>query len=110
MTVEQRSAPGGAAAGRQGGAAAGGRDRAARPVVGGTRGSAGAAPDDARHLAERDHLLARLTHLRTIVPVFAQELAGARRAAAQPRVENRPLLERIRELQQSRRRPGASRR
>jgi hypothetical protein len=48
---------------------------------------------------DREFLLARLANLRTIVPVFAQELAGARREAAALRRENLRLLERIRELQ-----------
>jgi hypothetical protein len=54
--------------------------------------------------SQRDALLGRLQHLRTIVPVFAQELASARRQAAALRQENRKLLERIQELQRDR--PG----
>jgi len=53
---------------------------------------------------ERDHLLDRLQILRAIVPAFAQELATARRQAARLRVENRRLLEEVRELQHTRRR------
>src|ERR1700734_1244779 len=41
--------------------------------------------------SDRDHLLERLHHLRTILPVFAQELASSRRQAAALRVENRGL-------------------
>jgi hypothetical protein len=51
---------------------------------------------------DRDHLLDRVQSLRTIVPVFAQELACARRQAAQLRVENRQLLEQVRQLQRER--------
>ncbi len=47
---------------------------------------------------DRDHLIDRLQHLRAIVPVFAQELASARRQAAQLRVENGRLLEEVRRL------------
>jgi len=36
---------------------------------------------------------------RTMVPVFSQELAGPRGAAAKLRIENHRLLERIRDLQ-----------
>lgn len=48
---------------------------------------------------ERERLLDRLQHLRTIVPVFAQELASARRQAAWLRAENSWLLEQVRQLQ-----------
>jgi hypothetical protein len=47
---------------------------------------------------DRDHLLERLQHPRGVLPVFAQELASARRQAAAPRVENRGLLEEVRRL------------
>lgn len=47
---------------------------------------------------DREHLLDRLQHLRGILPVFAQELANARRQAAALRVENRGLLEEVRRL------------
>jgi hypothetical protein len=47
---------------------------------------------------DREHLLERLQHLRGILPVFAQELASARRQAAALRVENRGLLEEVRRL------------
>ena len=60
-------------------------------------------PDaDAR---DRDHLLDRLENLRTIVPVFAHELASVRRQTAALRLENSRLLERIRELQRNHARP-----
>jgi phage shock protein A len=48
---------------------------------------------------DRDQLLDRLQHLRTILPVFAQELATARRHAAQLRRDNRRLLEEVHRLQ-----------
>jgi hypothetical protein len=54
--------------------------------------------------ADHEQLSGRLENLRAIVPVFAQELAVARRQAAALRLENRRLAERIRELQ---RRNGA---
>ena len=47
---------------------------------------------------DREHLLDRLHRLRGILPVFAQELATARRQAAALRVENRGLLEEVRRL------------
>ncbi len=61
---------------------------------------------------ERDHLLERLHHLRTIVPVFAQELVSVRRQAAQLRVENRRLEQEVRRLQRdhlARAHPGSAR-
>ncbi len=48
---------------------------------------------------QREELLEHLHNLRTIVPVFAEELAGARRQLATLRIENRRLAERVRELQ-----------
>jgi hypothetical protein len=48
---------------------------------------------------DRDQLLDRLQHLRTILPVFAQELATARRHAAQLRRDNRRLLDEVHRLQ-----------
>jgi hypothetical protein len=48
---------------------------------------------------DRGQLLDRLENLRNIVPVFAHELASARRQTAALRLENSRLLERIRELQ-----------
>ena len=53
------------------------------------------------HAVDRDHLLDRLHNLRMIVPVFAQELASARRQAAALRVENRKLRERVQQLQRA---------
>jgi hypothetical protein len=47
---------------------------------------------------DRGHLLDRLHRLRGILPVFAEELASARRQAAALRVENRGLLEEVRRL------------
>ena len=54
---------------------------------------------------DREHLLDRLQDLRTIVPVFAHELASARRETTALRLENSRLLERIRELQRKHARP-----
>jgi hypothetical protein len=51
---------------------------------------------------DRDHLLERLHHLRTILPVFAQELASSRRQAAVLRVENRGLVDEVRRLRAQR--------
>jgi hypothetical protein len=53
----------------------------------------------------RDHLLERLQHLRGILPVFAQELASARRQAASLRIENSRLTEEIRRLHQQKNDP-----
>lgn len=52
--------------------------------------------------SDRDHLLERLHHLRTILPVFAQELASSRRQAAALRVENRGLVDEVRRLRRER--------
>jgi hypothetical protein len=52
--------------------------------------------------SDRDHLLERLHHLRTILPVFAQELASSRRQAAALRVENRGLVDEVRRLRAQR--------
>jgi hypothetical protein len=54
---------------------------------------------------DREHLLDRLQDLRTIVPVFAHELASTRRETAALRLENSRLFERIRELQRKHARP-----
>ena len=51
---------------------------------------------------DREHLLNRLAHFRTILPAFAQEVASARRQSAALRVENRKLLEEIRLLRRQR--------
>ncbi len=56
-------------------------------------------------LAERDLLLERLDHLRGVLPVFAEELAIARRRAARLLAENERLE---RELQCLRREHGAA--
>jgi hypothetical protein len=61
-----------------------------------------AAPLSSSDAADRDHLLDRLHSLRTIMPVFAQELASARRQAAALRLENRRLLERVQQLHHER--------
>lgn len=52
--------------------------------------------------SDREQLLDRLHNLRTIVPVFAQELASARRQAARLRLENDRLVEQVRQLQRQR--------
>ncbi len=46
-----------------------------------------------------DQLLASLRNMRTIVPVFATEFASARGQAARLRLENRKLIEQVRQLQ-----------
>ena len=51
---------------------------------------------------EREQLLDRLAQLRAILPVFAEELASARRQAAVLRVENRGLLAEVCRLQRQR--------
>lgn len=55
---------------------------------------------------DREQLLDRLHQLRTIIPVFAQELAGVRRVADQLRTDNRRLLEEVRRLQGAHGEPG----
>lgn len=64
---------------------------------------------DAIH-TDREQLLDRLHNLRAVLPVFAQELASARRQAARLRVENGKLLEQVRELQPSAHRSHLTRR
>lgn len=59
---------------------------------------------------DRDVLLDRLHQLRAVLPVFAQELADVRRAAARLRVDNRRLLEEVHRLQKERDRGEAVRR
>jgi hypothetical protein len=49
-------------------------------------------------MSDREQLLDRLAHLRSILPALAQELATARRQAAALRVENRGLLDEVRRL------------
>lgn len=54
----------------------------------------------AQHTAiGREELLDRLHQLRTIIPAFAQELAGVRRVAAQLRQDNRRLQAEVQRLQ-----------
>ncbi|MGC2373332.1 MAG: hypothetical protein WA484_05625 [Solirubrobacteraceae bacterium] len=55
--------------------------------------------------ADRDHLIERLHRLPSILPVFAQELASARRQTAALRIENRGPLEEVRRLRSQ---PGES--
>ncbi len=47
---------------------------------------------------ERDHLVDRLSSLRRVVPVLAQEMAAARRQAARLKTDNRRLSEQVRKL------------
>jgi hypothetical protein len=47
---------------------------------------------------ERDKLVDRLRSLRRVLPVLAQEMASARRQAAQLTIDNRRLTEQVREL------------
>jgi hypothetical protein len=72
-----------------------GIERSKRPGVSKT-------PTVAAEVVDRDQMLDRLQHLRTILPVFAQELATARRHAAQLRKDNRRLLEEVHRLQRER--------
>src|SRR5438045_2137216 len=44
---------------------------------------------------DREQMLERLNNLRAILPIFARELANARREAARLRVQNRRLTEQI---------------
>jgi hypothetical protein len=57
---------------------------------------------------DREQLLARLTHLRAVVPVFAHELASARRQATTLRAANGWLVERVRQLQAGSARGGST--
>jgi hypothetical protein len=50
----------------------------------------------------RAEAIDRLEKLRSVVPVFAQELVSARRQSAQLRAENGWLLEQVRHLQRGR--------
>ncbi len=52
--------------------------------------------------SDRDHLLERLHRLRTVLPVFAQELASSRRQAAALRIENHGLVDEVRRLRAQR--------
>jgi hypothetical protein len=51
---------------------------------------------------DREHLLARLEHLRSVLPVFANELAGDPGETSQLCIENRELLEEVRRVRQQR--------
>ena len=53
-------------------------------------------------MSDREQLIERLAHLRSILPVFAQELATARRQATALRLENRGLLDEVRWLHRQR--------
>ena len=53
-------------------------------------------------MSDREQLLDRLAHLRSILPALAQDLATARRQAAALRVENRGLLDEVRRLHRQR--------
>jgi hypothetical protein len=58
--------------------------------------------DGIDEVREQQHLIDRLQNLRTIVPVFAQELASARRQANRLRLDNARLAEQVRQLQRER--------
>lgn len=64
--------------------------------------SPGGGPDP-----DREQLLDRLQNLRSILPVFAQEVASARRTAGRLRTENGKLREQVRQLQRQRAGDGA---
>ena len=51
---------------------------------------------------DREQMLERLNNLRAILPIFAHELASARREAARLRVQNRRLTKEIEELRGTR--------
>jgi hypothetical protein len=55
-----------------------------------------------RSYPSRAEAIDRLEQLRSVVPVFAQELVSARRQAAQLRAENGWLIEQVRQLQRGR--------
>ncbi len=59
-------------------------------------------PSQAHRKTDREQLLDRLQNLRSILPVFATELAAARRQAARLRVENAQLVEQVRRLPRQR--------
>ncbi len=61
-------------------------------------GSTALATPAATDAGERDQLLERLSHLRSILPAFAEEMATARREAARLRVENRELTDEVQRL------------
>ena len=62
----------------------------------------GRVSDEAGEVRDREHLIDRLQNLRAIVPVFAQELASARRKATRLRLDNARLAEQLRQLQHQR--------
>jgi hypothetical protein len=64
-----------------------------RPVAG-----KGSGPRIRSNLS-RAEAIDRLEKLRSVVPVFAQELVSARRQSAQLRAENSWLIEQVRQLQ-----------
>ena len=51
---------------------------------------------------DREQMLERLNSLRAILPIFARELASARREAARLRVQNRRLTGQIEKLRGTR--------
>jgi hypothetical protein len=55
-----------------------------------------------RSYPSRAEAIDRLERLRSVVPVFAQEVASARRQAAGLRAENSWLMEQVRQLQRGR--------
>jgi hypothetical protein len=55
-----------------------------------------------RSYVSRVEAIDRLEKLRSVLPVFAQELVSARRQSAQLRAENGWLLEQVRHLQRGR--------
>ena len=62
------------------------------------RGSAALAGNGSRPRISRAEAIARFERLRSVVPVFAQEVVSARREAARLRAENGWLIEQVREL------------
>jgi hypothetical protein len=56
---------------------------------------------------ERGRLLDRLSHLRSIIPAFAEEMASARREAARLRVENCKPIDEVQQLRRERSQPAA---
>jgi hypothetical protein len=55
-----------------------------------------------RSYPSRSEAIDRLEKLRSVVPVFAQELVNARRQAAWLRADNGRLLQQVRQLQRGR--------
>lgn len=52
----------------------------------------------AEEASERNQLLDRLSSLRRVLPILAQEMAAARRQAAHLRIDNRRLTDQVRKL------------